>query len=73
MQFAIAMTLVVLLSTIVLLYQFWTGSHLAADDEAEGYAARLSAALHRSGDPPVRLSEDTRPAPAAAIRADTAA
>jgi hypothetical protein len=64
MQFAIAMTLVVLLSTIVLLYQFWTGSHLSEPD-AGGFGARYRAREpERDAEPPLTLP---------AYRADSAA
>lgn len=54
MQFAIAMTLVVLISTAFLLYQFWTGV-LAPDDAETASSLRAEAAETAPRSRPVHL------------------
>jgi len=60
-MFAIAMSLVLLISAALLLYQFWTGALLGDDAAAD--------------DPPLRAlpDEPARPAPSPGFRTDTAA
>lgn len=61
-MFAIAMSLVLLISTGLLLYQFWTGA-LLGDDATAGDPASLRALS----------DEPARPAPSPGFRTDTAA
>lgn len=61
-MFAIAMSFVLLTSTALLLYQFWTGA-LLGDDAAAGDPASLRALP----------DEPAPPVPSAGLRADTAA
>jgi hypothetical protein len=61
-MFAIAMSLVLLTSTALLLYQFWTGA-LVGEDAAAGDVAS----------PRPLPDEPARPAPSPGFRTDTAA
>ena len=51
MSFAIAMSLVILISTAVLLYQFWTGSLAGSEREATPAAPRARTYVDAS--PPI--------------------
>lgn len=53
MQFAIAMTLVVLISTAFLLYQFWTG--VLAPDDAETASSQRAEATEAPRPHPVHM------------------
>lgn len=56
MPFAIAMTLVILISTGVLLYQFWSGSLLSDQVDAPADEPRPFAPPERASAPSVRAN-----------------